>query len=86
MIEESIEKIHERVKRIDLPITGMSCAACVKGVENALTSLDGVISVSVNIAGYSSVDDKNILLGNESFMKDESVIVETLRCACACTG
>ena len=35
---------------IILPITGMTCASCVKTVENALAVLDGVLAVSVNFA------------------------------------
>ncbi|MBI5632433.1 MAG: copper-translocating P-type ATPase [Nitrospirae bacterium] len=37
-------------KRIDLPITGMSCASCASHVENALSELKGVTSASVNFA------------------------------------
>ena len=38
------------VSRITLPVRGMTCAACVSAVENALRELDGVVSVSVNFA------------------------------------
>jgi Cu+-exporting ATPase len=37
-------------ERIDLPVTGMSCAACSARVENTLSKLDGVESASVNLA------------------------------------
>ena len=37
-------------KRIDLPITGMSCASCASHVENALSGLKGVTEASVNFA------------------------------------
>jgi Cu+-exporting ATPase len=33
-----------------LPIKGMTCASCVTRVQDALSSLDGVIDVSVNLA------------------------------------
>jgi Cu+-exporting ATPase len=33
-----------------LPIKGMTCASCVSRVQNALSSLDGVLSVNVNLA------------------------------------
>ncbi|MCE5195468.1 MAG: heavy metal translocating P-type ATPase [Nitrospiraceae bacterium] len=33
-----------------IPIKGMSCAACVKRVQDALSSLEGVVSISVNLA------------------------------------
>jgi Cu+-exporting ATPase len=34
----------------DLPIKGMTCASCVKRVQDTLASLNGVLSVSVNLA------------------------------------
>src|SRR4051794_1528068 len=36
--------------RIDLPVLGMTCAACVRHVEKALQSVDGVGEASVNLA------------------------------------
>ena len=36
--------------RIDLPITGMTCAMCQKNVARALNRSDGVLSASVNLA------------------------------------
>lgn len=38
------------VSKIMLPIKGMTCASCVEAVRKALSSLDGVISASVNFA------------------------------------
>ena len=38
------------LSKITLPIKGMTCAACVAAVENALRSLVGVVSASVNFA------------------------------------
>ena len=38
------------VERVDLPIQGMTCANCVRAIEQALTRLDGVLSASVNLA------------------------------------
>ncbi len=35
---------------IELPITGMTCASCVRNVERALSRTPGVLSVSVNLA------------------------------------
>ncbi|UCF87760.1 MAG: heavy metal translocating P-type ATPase [Nitrospiraceae bacterium] len=37
-------------QKIDLPVTGMSCAACATRVQNALAKLRGVESASVNFA------------------------------------
>ena len=36
--------------RLSLPITGMSCAACVRRVEKTLQAVPGVLSASVNLA------------------------------------
>jgi Cu+-exporting ATPase len=38
------------VEKVTLPIHGMSCASCVKKVETALNSLEGVMKASVNFA------------------------------------
>jgi len=37
-------------EKITLPITGMTCASCVKRVQNALSEVKGVISAQVNFA------------------------------------
>ncbi len=39
-----------QVARIALPIGGMTCAACVHHVERALSKVEGVLSVNVNLA------------------------------------
>jgi Cu+-exporting ATPase len=38
------------VEKVTLPIHGMSCASCVKKVEDALNGLGGVVRASVNFA------------------------------------
>ncbi len=38
------------VSKITLPVKGMSCASCVENVQKTLSSLDGVVSASVNFA------------------------------------
>lgn len=38
------------VQQIELPITGMTCAACVRNVERALTKDSGVTEAGVNLA------------------------------------
>lgn len=38
------------VKDVTLPITGMTCAACAKAVEKAVSKREGVVRVSVNFA------------------------------------
>jgi Cu+-exporting ATPase len=39
-----------RVQNVVLDISGMTCAACVRRVERALTKVDGVASATVNLA------------------------------------
>ena len=38
------------ISKMTIPIKGMTCAACVKRVQDALASIEGVLSASVNIA------------------------------------
>lgn len=40
----------KKSNRASIHITGMSCASCVARVEEAISSLPGVISASVNLA------------------------------------
>jgi Cu+-exporting ATPase len=45
------EALEDRVEKdVTIPIGGMTCAACVKAIERAVGKLDGVSSVSVNLA------------------------------------
>ncbi len=37
-------------KEITLPVTGMTCASCVRRIEKALAKVDGVEDASVNLA------------------------------------
>jgi len=37
-------------RKIDIPVTGMSCAACAARVEEGLSGMDGVLGASVNFA------------------------------------
>ncbi len=39
-----------RLEKVDIPVQGMHCAACVQNVEKALNSIDGVVSANVNFA------------------------------------
>ncbi len=44
-------------QRVDLDVTGMTCAACVSRVEKALKSVSGVLDARVNLAdGHAAVD------------------------------
>jgi len=38
------------VRKIQIPVRGMSCASCVEKVEHALRGVDGVLNASVNLA------------------------------------
>src|SRR5215212_2907157 len=40
----------ERLARIDIPVTDMTCASCVRRVERALSKKEGVAEASVNFA------------------------------------
>jgi Cu+-exporting ATPase len=40
----------ERLARITIPVTGMTCASCVRRVERALSRKEGVAEASVNFA------------------------------------
>lgn len=44
------EKTGQNVKEIILPVDGMTCAACSRAVERAISRLDGVEQASVSIA------------------------------------
>jgi len=40
----------KELRRIDLPVTGMSCASCALKIEKGLASVDGVSKATVNFA------------------------------------
>src|ERR671918_1190817 len=40
----------KRIAQVMLPVTGMSCASCVRRVERALSEKEGVAEASVNFA------------------------------------
>ncbi len=44
-------------KQISLPVTGMTCAMCVKNVERSLKRADGVADVTVNLATEKATVD-----------------------------
>src|SRR5687768_4263608 len=44
------ETTMKQLKLIELPITGMTCASCVRNVERALNKADGVDTATVNLA------------------------------------
>jgi Cu+-exporting ATPase len=47
---EKSKEVSPEAMRIDLPITGMSCASCAARIQDALSRLKGVESATVNFA------------------------------------
>ena len=47
------------LQRLTLPVKGMTCASCVANVERALKDVDGVASVSVNLATEKALVEAN---------------------------
>ncbi len=67
---------------ITLPIKGMTCAACVKAVENALSRVEGVSSVNVNFASEKAkIEAEDTVDINKliSVVKDEGYDVVTIK-------
>src|SRR5688500_18951789 len=62
-----------RVERIDLPVTGMTCAACAARIERSLGKSEGVAEASVNLA------TERATVQFDPSMTDVSRIVETIR-------
>ncbi len=44
----------ETAMELSLPIRGMTCASCVRRVEKALSGIEGVVAVSVNLANETA--------------------------------
>ena len=44
-----------KLEKVSLPVQGMSCASCVKRVQNALTTVPGVVRADVNLATERAV-------------------------------
>jgi Cu+-exporting ATPase len=49
-VEPSQDVTISAVKRLDLPIKGISCASCVAKIEKGLSHLSGVVDAKVNLA------------------------------------
>jgi len=58
------------IEQIDLPITGMSCAACAAKVEKSISRLKGVSRVNVNLASSKASVAYEPLQTNEESIKD----------------
>lgn len=48
------QKFLEKIDRIDIPISGMSCASCAARIEKCLTDIKGVKKVVVNLASENA--------------------------------
>ena len=60
----------QKLKRLDIPVTGMSCAACANRVEKALWKTEGVEGANVNFAAEkASVSYDPISVSPEEFVK-----------------
>ena len=53
-MNDNIKKVSVNVKKITLPVEGMSCASCVQTIEKALKKMDGVNAASVNLTLQSA--------------------------------
>src|SRR5688572_19039019 len=62
MTKPTTDNRQRKTTEITLPVSGMTCAACVRKVEKALTSLPGVEQANVNLsAGKAGVSyDPNV--------------------------
>ncbi|KAK7329353.1 hypothetical protein VNO77_23514 [Canavalia gladiata] len=65
---DSYDEIDAGTKRIQVRVTGMTCAACSNSVESALKSLDGVLTASVAL-----LQNKADVVFNPALLKDEDI-------------
>jgi len=49
-------------ERIDLPVGGMTCAACARSIELALSATPGVARASVNLATETATVEYDLSL------------------------
>jgi P-type Cu+ transporter len=57
-------------RKLDVSVSGMTCAACVSGVERVLKGLDGVIDATVNLATEkASIEYIPTITGFEDFKR-----------------
>ncbi|CAL5213875.1 unnamed protein product [Lathyrus oleraceus] len=60
--------VHDETRRIQVRISGMTCAACSNSVEAALKSVDGVIEASVAL-----LQNKADVVFNRNLVKEEDI-------------
>ncbi|VAX31193.1 Lead, cadmium, zinc and mercury transporting ATPase; Copper-translocating P-type ATPase [hydrothermal vent metagenome] len=88
---------HQQEKRIDLPVSGMTCASCVRRVEKGLTATTGVMHATVNLATKKATiqyNEKASLpdlvasihkMGYEVHQQESTLQIGGISCA-ACVG
>ncbi|KAL2524712.1 Copper-transporting ATPase RAN1 [Abeliophyllum distichum] len=67
---ERYDKVSEKLRRIQVSVTGMTCAACSNSVESALMSLDGVVRASVAL-----LQNKADITFDPILVKDEDITI-----------
>ena len=85
-------------KKMDIPITGMTCAACANRIEKGLQRMDGVSGATVNFAtekasvsfneeeiSTSSIQDKIRTLGYDVLKEEVDLNIVGMTCA-ACSA
>ena len=66
----SQKAVSPEARRVDMPVTGMSCASCASRIQDALSKLQGVERASVNFAAEKATVFFNPSEGNvEEFIK-----------------
>ncbi|KAF7801335.1 copper-transporting ATPase RAN1-like [Senna tora] len=62
------DQLQDGIRRIQVGVSGMTCAACSNSVEAALNAIDGVLSASVAL-----LQNKADVVFNSSLVKDEDI-------------
>ncbi|MEW6375119.1 MAG: heavy metal translocating P-type ATPase, partial [Thermodesulfobacteriota bacterium] len=67
---ETVEKpspVREGLKKVELPITGISCASCVAKIERGLSKMSGIVDAKVNFATEKAIvtfDSSKVHIGD----------------------
>jgi Cu+-exporting ATPase len=49
------EDLEKQLERVDIPISGMSCASCAVRIEKGLSTAEGVVQATVNLRRKATV-------------------------------
>ncbi|KAI5679484.1 hypothetical protein M9H77_00711 [Catharanthus roseus] len=66
--DENLTELSENLKRIQVRVTGMTCAACSNSVEGALSALGGVVKASVAL-----LQNRADVIFDPNLVKDEDI-------------